>query len=225
MPKKTAARLARDVSEFLASPAPALATAHSAKALSTLAGMQTAPSQWQLTPIEWVEEEREVSGLVTCPTCRGEKFVRVKDGRVVPPPPRSSQDHLDYLDYQNAARRDAHAAGMRYGNCPTCATRKRGWGMIPQGKVKGLVRERVMVGYPRFPPGTRFDGRFGGGLHCHLCNKLIMRSHRVPVHAIGDDGVAHGMFIGEDCARKFLGVRFSRQKDSIMEAGNGPSDR
>ncbi len=197
-------------------------SSHSDKALATLGGMQTQPSQWQLTPIEWVEEEREVPGLVTCPTCRGGKFVRVENGQVIPPPPTGSGDKFDY---QNAARRDAYAAGLRYGNCPTCAKRKRGWGMIPQGKIGGLVRERVMVGYPKFPMGTRFDSRFHGGLHCHLCNKLIMRSRRVPVHATGDDGVVHGMFVGEDCARKFLDVRIRRDDNSVMESGDGPESK
>ena len=61
-------------------------TKHSAKAMATLALMGTDPRQWRLTPIEWVEEERSVPGLVTCPTCRGRKFVRIADGQVIPPP-------------------------------------------------------------------------------------------------------------------------------------------
>lgn len=240
MPKqKTPAQLHREVVELLAasavpdapatptSPAPALgAKSHSAKALSTLAIMGTAPSQWRLTPIDWVREEREVRGSVTCPTCRGEKFVRIEGGRVLPPPEARSDggSDRDSRDYHSAARRDALQARMPYGNCPTCARRRRGWGMIPQGKVDGMVRTRVMVGYPRFPPGTRFDSRFFAGAHCNLCNKLVMKSRRVPVHATGNDGVAHGMFVGEDCARKFLGVTLRREGDSILETGNGPPD-
>ena len=77
-----------------------------------------------------------------------------------------------------------------------------------------------MVGYPRFPAGTIFDSRFWGGLHCNLCNKLILKSNRVPVYATGDDGVTHGMFVGEDCARKFIDVKIRRGEDSIMETGN-----
>jgi hypothetical protein len=212
--KKTAAQLDREIAEL----APSATTPHSAKALMTLRIMGTAPPQWRLTPIEWVEEEREVVGLVRCPTCHGGKFVRIEDGRVLPPPP--SSEIPGSFDYKNAARRDAFRVGLRQGNCPTCAKRKAGWGMIPQGKVAGKVRAKVMVGYPKFPPGTRFDSRFFGGLHCNLCNKVVLRSRRVPVHAIGDDGVAHGMWVGEDCARKFLDVRLSRAKDSIMEDGD-----
>jgi hypothetical protein len=214
--RKTAAQLEREVAESLARPASG--TPHSAKALATLAIMGTRPSQWALTPIDWVEEERDVVGRVRCPTCRGQKFVRIEDGSVVPPP---DPDSGEGFAYRNEARREAFRAGKNYGNCPTCARRKAGWGMIPQGEVDGIVRARVMVGYPRFPSGTRFDSRFHGGLRCNLCSKTILRSHRVPVHAVGDDGVAHGMFVGEDCARKFLDVKIKREKDSIMEDGDG----
>lgn len=176
-------------------------SSHSSKALGTLAVMGTSPTQWQLTPIEWIEEEREILGLIKCPTCLGHKFVRIVEGNVVPPP---SSD--EGFAYRNEARRDSSKANKPYGNCPTCGVRKGGWGMIPQGKIKGTVRAKVMVGYPRFPPGTQFDSRFCSGNHCHLCNKLIMKSRRVPVHATGNDGTTHGMFVGEDCAQKFLGL-------------------
>ena len=215
--KKTPAQLDREIAESLA--IAGATSPHSAKALATLAIMNTTPSQWQLTPIKWVEEEREVPGMVLCPICHGHKFVRIVDGRVIPPPPPNSPDSFEY---RNAARRDASKANKTYGNCPTCGKQKGGWGMIPQGKIKGMVRAKVQVGYPQFPVGTRFDSRFGDGLHCHLCNKLIMKSHRVPVHATGGDGVTHGMFVGEDCAQKFLDVKLKRADDSIMEAGNAP---
>ena len=215
--KKTPAQLNREISRSLTLAAATKKTPHSAKALATLAGMGTTPMQWQLTPIEWIEEERVVPGLVTCPTCHGHKFVRIVEGQVIPPPPANSRDSFDY---NNEARRDAFKANKRYGNCPTCGVLKRGWGMIPQGKIKGMVRAKVMVGYPRFPPGTQFDSRFTGGLHCNLCNKTIMKSKRVPVHATGDDGVTHGMFVGEGCAQKFLDVKLKRDEDSIMETGN-----
>lgn len=229
MPSKNR-QLDREIAEALATPTPVASasaaprqsaphTQHSTKALGTLAIMGTAPSQWHLTPIDWVEEEREVPGLVSCPTCHGRKFVRIEEGQVLPSPSSGSPEDFDY---HSAARRDAHRAGRPYGNCPTCARPRRGWGLLPQGKVEGRIRAKVMVGYPRFPPGTKFDSRYHGGLHCNLCNKLILKSRRVPVHATGDDGITHGMFVGEDCARKFLDVKLRREKDSIMEAGNGP---
>lgn len=221
MKRKTGRQLDIEIDAALASSSAGSAgtsSPHSAKALATLSIMGTVPSQWRLTPINWVEEEREIPGLVECPTCLGGKFVRIEDGRVISPPPtNSSRD----FDYRNAARRDSLQAGKRYGNCPTCVVSKRGWGLIPQGKVKGMVRAKVMVGYPKFPTGTRFDSRFFGGMHCNLCNKLILKSNRVPVHATGSDGVTHGMFVGEDCARKFLDVKIKRDDGAIMETGNG----
>jgi hypothetical protein len=216
-PNKTPAQLDREIAESLL--IAGATSPHSAKALTTLARMGTSPMQWQLTPIKWIEEEREVPGLVTCPTCHGHKFVRIVEGRVIPPPPANSRDSFAY---NNEARQEALRANSPYGNCPTCGKRKGGWGMIPQGKIKGMVRAKVMVGYPQFPPGTRFDSRFAGGLHCNLCNKRVMKSHRVPVQATGDDGVTHGMFVGEDCARKFLDVKLKREDDAIMETGNAP---
>lgn len=226
MGKKAPGQIRREIVEALGSgpPEPSTiagtaftSTSHSAKALSTLAMMGTDPAQWQLTPIEWIEEEREVPGMVECPVCRGGKFVRIVDGQVVHPPPIGSRDGRAY---RNEARGEAVRSGKPHGNCPRCGVQKRGWGTIPQGKIKGTVRAKVMVGYPRFPPGTRFDSRFAGGLHCNLCNKLVTKSRRVPVHATGDDGVTHGMFVGEDCAQKFLDVKLRRGDDSIMEIGN-----
>jgi len=219
LPKKTGKQLDREIEQSLLDAK--VASRHSAKALTTLARMGTKPSQWQLTPIEWVEEEREVPGLVRCPTCQGRKFVRIEGGEVIPRPPANSPDSFVY---DQEARRDAHRAHKLYGNCPTCGQKKRGWGTIPQGKIKGMVREKVEVGYPQFPPGTQFDSQYHGGHNCNLCNKWIMKSGRVPVHATGDDGVTHGMFVGEDCARKFLDVRIKRDKNSIMESGNARDD-
>jgi len=212
---KTSAQLDAEIKEALRQPTKPANASHSAKALTTIENMGTLPSQWRLTPIDWIEEEREIPGMVTCPTCHGSKYVRIEDGRVIPPPSLNSKDSFDY---GNAARKDAHRAGKKYGNCPTCAKSKSGWGLIPQGKIKGIVRAKVMIGYPKFPPSTKFDSRFFGGLHCNLCNKLIMKSHRVPVHATGDDGVTHGMFIGEDCAKKFFDIKLRREKDSIVES-------
>lgn len=227
-PKKTAAQLDREIAEHLTTAATGT-TPHSAKALATLAIMNTVPSQWHLTPIRWVEEEREVMGMVRCPTCHGHKFVRFVDGNVMPPPPEPDSHESHYSpkndalrNYESRAKQEARASNQPHGNCPRCVVRKGGWGMLPQGKIKGLVRAKVMVGYPQFPAGTRFDSRFAGGQHCNLCNKSILKSGRVPVHAVGSDGITHGMFVGEDCAKKFLDVKLKREEDSIMETGNGP---
>jgi hypothetical protein len=50
--KKTPAQLDREIAQSIMFAG--AATPHSAKALATLAGMGTTPTQWQLTPIEWI---------------------------------------------------------------------------------------------------------------------------------------------------------------------------
>jgi hypothetical protein len=230
MAKTSPAQLDREIAAALLI-AKSMKGSHSAKALATLAMMGTTPEQWQLTPIDWVEEERDIPGLVTCPSCHGRKFVVYEGSRVIPRPTKiTDQDHSyaqgsPVYDYDQLARKQAYATGGNagmYGNCQTCMRRKRGW-LVPQGKVMGTVRATISVGYPRFPARTRFDSRYQGGGHCALCNKTILKSGRVPVHGTSSDGVTHGMFVGEDCGQKFLDVKLKRKADSIMETGNGPA--
>lgn len=195
-------------------------TKHSDKALATLAAMRTAPDAWTLTPIDWVEEERMVQGLVTCPTCDGNVWVRLDDAGAVIPPPARRGAALAWEEYNRAARNEAQVRNNGHyhpgGNCPRCRVARRGWGVVSTGRVKGLVSAKVMVGYPRFPKGTNFDARFSdGSCRCHLCGKPIAKSLRVPVNT--EDG--HGMWVGTDCAQKFLTVTLKRKKDSIMEDG------
>lgn len=186
---------------------------HSDKALATLSLLGTAPSDWTLTEIEWREEERMVVGQVKCPECMGWRWVRYDDAGA----PIACADERTRFDYENLARREARAAGFGgyYGNCKRCrGTRGRMLG-IPSGKVAGMVKAKVMVGYPKFPKGTRFESRFAGGGHCELCNKAIKASGRVPVNTTGEN--PRGMWVGEDCARKFLAVTIKRAADSVME--------
>jgi hypothetical protein len=212
-----------------------MALSHSDKALATMMAMGTTPDDWHLTPIKWVEEEREVMGQVTCPLCKGTKWVRYtpetlslpeRERTVIPPPPRVS-DYRVVMDYEHAAQREARGRASSFhntfGNCPKCTVYKRGGkftggGLYTTGKVPGLVWKKVLVGYPQWPKGVRFDSRFESGSHCHLCGKLIMKSWRVPVDATGVlDGKVHGMYVGEDCAKKFLHVKLKRDPESVME--------
>lgn len=189
-------------------------TKHSDKALTTIAQLGTTPDAWTLTAIDWIEEEREVLGLVRCPECDGSKWVRyAEDGTAIPVPALNTSDRFDYT---NAARRESRTnGGTLYGSCRRCrGTRGRMRG-YPTGKVSGLVMALVMVGYPRWPAGTAFGSRFAGGMRCHLCGKSIHKSGRVPVNT--DGASPQGMWVGEDCARKFLNVKIKRTDDSIME--------
>lgn len=198
---------------------------HSDKALETLRQMGTQPGEWHLTPIEWVEEEREVPGDVRCPECDGGKWVVYDengDAGTVPKLVTGTGDYSARIesqrardDYQRQARRSS--PGSHYGNCRRCrGTRPGRFYNIPKGTVRGRVLAKVMVGYPIFPAGARFDSRFSdNGNCCELCDKLIQKSGRVPVNTDGNP--AHAMWVGEDCARKFLDVKIKRAANAVME--------
>lgn len=73
-----------------------------------------------------------------------------------------------------------------------------------------VTKERVMmVGYIQWPAGVSFESRFGYGgssaHQCELCSKGINKSGRVPLASV-KNGKALGMWVGEDCARKFAKV-------------------
>lgn len=191
-------------------------TKHSDKALTTLTQLGTTPDAWTLTEIDWVEEEREVPGLVRCPECDGSKWTRYDvDGKAIPVPALNSHDRFEYT---NAARRESRAnGGTLYGSCRRCRGTRGSMRGYPTGKVAGLVMALVMVGYPRWPVGTAFGSRFARGMSCHLCGKTILKSGRVPVNT--DGAAPQGMWVGEDCARKFLSVKIKRADRSVMEDG------
>lgn len=192
---------------------------HSQKGLTTLTLLGTLATAWKQTDIKWVKELRKVEGLVTCPTCDGLRWVR-KDaaGKVIPPPARSRE--YVYPDprseYERTARAEATKATGYYagysGNCPTCVGKRpgtRNYGYC-SGQVPGLVEREVMVGYPQWKPGTKFDSRFrfGSSNHpqCELCAKALksLRAGQVPVEGQDANGQWHGMWVGEACAKKFL---------------------
>lgn len=210
---------------------------HSAKALQTLKLMGTEPDDWHLTPIKWVKETREVRGWVTCPDCHGTRWVlKDENGNLIPKPelvdlpapPHGASDDVWRARFEEMDRRRevvndwsrrARAQSPRadYGNCQRCIRKQRGY-YLPSGQVPGLVMAEVDVGYPQWPKGTEFTSRFGGQGNCDLCNKVIMQSGRVPVNTDGPKPL--GMWVGEDCAKKFLDVKIKRKADSIMEDGN-----
>jgi len=72
------------------------------------------------------------------------------------------------------------------------------------GTVLGVQEREVWVGKVLWPPETKFDSRFQRGSACGLCGRAITKTSRVPV--VGKDfaGDVHGMWVGEDCARRFL---------------------
>lgn len=188
-------------------------TTHSDKATQTMKMMGVVPTALKLTTIRWEKAMRMVRGEVECPSCKGLKWVRFDAaGAVIPAPAREKTYAYPSprAEYEKTARAE-HAAKhgqagfYTYTNCPTCRetnTRSRNRGNAT-GKVPGMVLREVMVGTPVFPAGAKFTSRYGAsGCHCHLCGKNIPSNRFVPV----DDGAAHAMWVGEDCAAKILAV-------------------
>jgi hypothetical protein len=162
---------------------------HSPKTIETLRQMGCDTTGWALPPVEWRIERRLVPTTTTCPTCHGR-------GQVADEAVRATAADAP----TPAAQRDrAHA--MRA--CPTCP-RRRNWPDYGSGKLTQLVERDVEVGYLLWPEGVRFDSRFAGGHRCDLCSKPI--TNAVPVLATDAAGHAHGMLVGEDCAKTLLGV-------------------
>ena len=178
-------------------------TKHSDKALKTLALLGTVPSDWKQTDIRWVDEVREVVREATCPVCYGARRVAVD--------PETKQPHVIPAEIaSNFYRRESFLRAQKttYISCENCVAkfgRHRGYST---GKVPALVKVTVYVGYPIWPEGTKFDSRFRSSetnrYCCQLCSKSL-KSYQVPVVGRDSDGQVHGMWVGTDCAKKFLG--------------------
>jgi hypothetical protein len=175
--------------------------------------------------------QREV--WVACPTCHA-------DGRVYIHPKLGTLSIAAAQEKGFAVREESKEAA-----CPTCpkvrrsrqgrtyysadegglwtiaSDRHHGAGYMDGYRwLNGLVLKTVTVerevGVVQWAAGTKFDSRFGGGYHCSLCSKAIPSGRFVPVTGRGADGVVHGMWVGEDCAKKFFGVK-NFKKDQVVE--------
>lgn len=197
---------------------------HSEKGLKTLDLMGTKPDDWGLTPIKWVLEDILHPIEMECPTCRGRGRQHIyPDGTLYTEQHARKALKLkkdDWAYHKIDEWKKKHK--VEYGRCPTCPQKRaRNFGLIEVGTgvVVKWVKAKVWVGYPQWAKGTLFDSRFHDGLYqdnrignvryvCELCSKSITGrwSLTVPVNARSKDGKVHGMYVGEDCARKFLGL-------------------
>lgn len=199
---------------------------HSDKALKTISEMKTVPSDWGRTEIKWEKRRIYTEVWVLCPVCAGSGKVGSLKGKVVP-------------------SHEAHNGGARetIRPCETCPrvpwTRNgRTWywkdgknGEIGNDRhhgspdrdyreMNGLVREWLMVekevGIVQWAEGTKFDSRFSDSSdQCQLCAKVIPSQRFCPVTGKGADGMIHGMWIGEDCAKKFFQIK-NFKKDQVV---------
>lgn len=181
-------------------------TNHSLKALRTLHLMNTAPADWKQADIRWSEQERMVPGLVKCPACRGHRRVLSSEKNVYKLVTMTDEIAAKYYRPSAPYAMDDYAKenGLFMVGCLKCYDYRSRWST---GKVRGLVKRMVMVGVPQWPVGTVFDSRFHvtetNRYCCELCSKSL-KSLQVPCVGTGSDGATHGMWVGQDCAKKFL---------------------
>ncbi len=97
---------------------------------------------------------------------------------------------------------------------------RRGIGVnIDAGATGKWVDFDIRTGYAMWPEGTRFDSRFAHH-DCMVCGKPHIKSGLVPVMGkdITDEEHWHGMWVGQDCAKKFMGfMQFTIAPDSCKK--------
>lgn len=208
---------------------------HSDKAKETLRLMDADPSSFEATPVVWTKELRTVTVEVNCPTCegRGRAYVSKEEGRepltrgkaykianaealaaVRAERPDEDESLQDSRAFQRTnVSKWLEARGYAEDACPTCPPRRKHGNLYGTGKAKAREKRLVTVGRYVWPEGTRFTSRFSGhsgttrSNHvCDLCAKGINKSGRVAVVGRTSAGSPVGMLVGEDCARKILGV-------------------
>jgi hypothetical protein len=202
---------------------------HSEKGLATLTAMNTSPSDWGLTEIKWEKRRVAREVWVICDLCAGSGRIGTVDGKTV--------------NGCEAWNRQASKTIRTCTACPQVSFTRKGREWFRENEdtkvwygtrgdhhgaassnnysfMNGLVLKTVTVerefGIPQWAKGTRFDSRFEEHYDtCSLCAKVIPSRRFVPVTG-KFAGVIHGMWVGEDCARKFFMVK-NFKKDQIVE--------
>lgn len=174
---------------------------HSEKGLKTLEMMGTNPDNWGLVQIKWVQEYRMMPVKVDCPTCQrtGQAHFE-KDGKLAV---NKIDYEKDYYGWQDRARQ---MRSLPRGKCPECPSMRK-YPMYGTGQIEKMKNMKVWIGYPQWEKGTQFKSRFNHDAdRCQLCNKLIKESGFVAVQGKDKEDNNLGMYVGEDCARKFFGI-------------------
>lgn len=185
---------------------------HSDKGLKTIELMGTKADQWTLTPIKWKKVKMVHPMKMDCPDCwgKGRTYVNNATGKWA-----ADATFENINDHKPNGWRSKNT----HGECPRCKNLRTGQG---SGQITKMVEQLVMVGIPVWAKNTLFDSRFSQGIYddkrhqseknvhsgCDLCSKSIhgIWSFTVPIQAKGDDGRIHGMWVGQDCAKKVLGI-------------------
>lgn len=212
-----------------------LTSAHSLKGLETLRKMNTAPSDWGLTPIKWEKKLVKTKAWVRCGKCRGEGYYKAhpklgilndSDSRLY----GLTKDSKDEVctdcprvgftkkgrDY--AAKPHGESSYYMYSGHHGSVWHKDNRYSFMNGLVVAEVEVEREVGTVLWAKGTKFDSRFGGGADvCQLCSKVIPSGRVVPLNGKEADGTIHGIWAGEDCARKFFGVKAFKPEQIVSK--------
>ncbi len=219
---------------------------HSEKGLKTLQMMGTKPQDWGMCEIVWKEEMRLRPVKVPCAHCGGRiSTYKLQSGATHSEPIYGDGEAFEKtgVAYDNAAMeiekakilkargvtwnaymndQELERAGFTKVRCPHCDHRpyrqnacgynnSRNYGYKTELKMC-----KVMVGYPQWAKATNFNSRFRHS-DCNLCGKTLKRGDAYPVTGRGDDGIIHGMWVGADCAQKFLGIKnFKKTENQVM---------
>ncbi len=215
---------------------------HSDKGLETLTKMATVPSDWGLTAIKWVKKIVKCNVWVECPACEGQGLLWTLKGQAKPLAKKAALASIKAPEncYAKAYLRAPVAIESACPACPWVRGTRTGrlhfWevayedGSKHQGfsethQEQGYVKADRMiereVGIVQWHKDTQFDSRFAyryGSQHkeCELCAKAIPSNRFVPVTGKGSNSTIHGMWVGEDCGRKFFGIK-NFKKDQIVE--------
>jgi hypothetical protein len=190
---------------------------HSEKGLNTITRMNTVPADWAFVEIVWKEELRTVPTKCTCPHCSGtgKGWANWEGAKSYAEAKKITGKEMNALAIANGCngssfyevQKYANQNGWRRSGCEKCG--QTGRMMLPKERM-------VMVGYPQWHEATLFDSRFRN-FGCELCGKQVFKSNLYPVTARGADGRIHGMWVGMDCAKKFLGIKnFKKMTENEM---------
>jgi len=210
---------------------------HSEKGLETLTAMGTKSEDWGLAEIEWEKRVLPTEVWTGCPVCEGDGRVGILNGKTVPRweawnngasktiktctnCPRVSWTHKGRSWRTKDMDPSRRSMDNHHGDATNLSREMN-------GLVLAILPVERQVGIVQWAKGTKFDSRFArrygattGHRECELCAKAVPSGRFVPVTGKGADGVIHGAWVGEDCARKFFGVKSFKKEQMVLREGS-----
>lgn len=211
-------------------------TNHSDKGLETLTQMKSVPTDWGLTEIKWEMRRVDEEVWVLCPLCAGAGEIGTVKGKTVPRHEAWNTGasatirtctECPKLHFTRAGReyfRQNEETGIWVNtrHIVNGAASSNQYSFA-NGLVSKVCTIEKLVGIVQWAKGTKFSSRFAykfgataGHRECHLCAKAIPSGRFIPVTAKIADGTILGMWVGEDCARKFFGIKNFKKDQTVL---------